>query len=129
MEVKNPKTNRYVKVGSQGYKRLVREGVIKPVETVEQTTPVFAPQTEPEPEEPEPFDETKLQSTLADISTDMIKNNLKQIVKAQKLSDADMDTMLKKMLYKKLCLEPPKPIKKKKKKPKFKVVSSESESN
>ena len=56
---------------------------------------------------------------------------MKQIVKAQKLTDAEMDTLMKKLLYKKLCIEEPTPkkVKKKKKpKPKFVVVSSESES-
>ena len=69
----------------------------------------------------------------------MIQKNLKKVVKAQKLSDAEMDDMLKRLLYKKLCMaEPMKPAKKekpkkpkKKAKKKYKIVepsSSESES-
>ena len=125
MEVLNPKTNRFVKVGSQGYKRLVRDGTIKPAEA-QPTLPVPAEAATP-PEES--FDDSKLQSKLAEISTDMIKENMKTIVKSQKLSDQEMDVMLKRMLYKKLCLEPPKKVKpvKKSKKSKFKIVSSESE--
>ena len=94
----------------------------------------------PEPtvveDEPE-FDESKLQLKLADISTDMIQKNLKKIVKSQKLSDAEMDDMLRRLLYKRLCLDEPKESKKKEKpakkkgNKKFKLVeppSSEDES-
>ena len=84
----------------------------------------------------EPFNEHKLQEKLADISTDLIKSNLKKVVKAQKLSDAEFDILLKKMLFKKLCIneqpKQPKEDKKKKKKSKFKIIepsSSDSESS
>ena len=133
-EILNPKTNRFVKIGSQGYKRLVREGTIQavePVETKAKPIPIKRELTpEPEPE----FDEAKFQSKLAEISTDMIQKNMKKIVKNQQLSDKELDMMLKKMLYKKLVLEQLKPLTKavKKKKSKFKLVepsSSESESD
>ena len=123
MEVINPRTNRFVKLGSQNYKRLVREGIIVPEQpdTVENT-----PSIEPEPE----FDESLLQKKMANISTDMIQKNMKKIVKAQKLSDKDTDLLLKKMLYKKLCVEEKPPKKKQGKKKKFKVVQpSSSESS
>jgi hypothetical protein len=66
----------------------------------------------------------------------MIEKNLKKIVKSKKLSNDEMDDMLRRMLYKKLCLEQQKPKKvkpiKKKKGKKFKLApppsSSESES-
>lgn len=134
-EVLNPKTNRFVKVGSQGYKRLVREGTIKAVEHVEtpiKSKAILTPTQETEESDEETFDESKLQTKLAEISTDMISKNLKKIVKSQKLSDNEMDLLLKKMLYTKLCLEPPKPTKEKKtkKKTKFKLVEpSSSESD
>jgi hypothetical protein len=61
---------------------------------------------------------------------------MKKIIKSQKLSDADYDTLLKKMLYQKLCLyepkpaKPAKPAKKKPKKKKYKIVEpSSSESD
>jgi hypothetical protein len=64
----------------------------------------------------------------------MIQKNLKKIVKSQKLSDAEMDDMLRRLLYKRLCLEPePKEPKKKempakkKGKKKFKLVEPSSE--
>ena len=119
-EIQNPLTKRYVKIGSPAYKRLVRAGTLPAVEQ-----PEIPP---PNPEAPE-FNEKKLQTKLAEISTDMIKDNLKTIVKSQKLSYKDLDILLKKMLYEKLCIKPDKPKETKKKK-KFKIVepSSESES-
>lgn len=126
--IMNPLTKRFVKINSQKHKRLVVDGILKPETLI--TTEKLPEKVETEPE----FDESKLQTKLADLSTDLIKDNLKKVVKAQKLSDAEMDSLLKRMLYKKLCMEEPKTKKskekpaKKKKKSKFKVVSSESES-
>ena len=129
MEVINPRTKRFVKVGSQSYKRLVREGIIVPEQPVtrqEDNTQRLDSEPETEPE----FDESLLQKKMDNISTDMIQKNMKKIVKAQKLSDKDMDMLLKKMLYKKLCVEEKEPKKKPGKKKKFKVVEpSSSESS
>ena len=129
-EILNPRTNRFVKVGSQGYKRLVRGGIIIPVESApikQESAPIKQETTNlNEPDEPE-FNETKLQTKLAEISTDMIQKNMKKIVKNQKLSDNELDMLLNKMLYKKLCLDEPKPVKSKKGK-KFKVVEPQSSS-
>jgi hypothetical protein len=150
------KTNRLVKKSTANYRKLKKLNLVKEVvdckvlqskePQVEVEQPVLEPEKmkkvikkAPEPtvveDEPE-FDESKLQLKLADISTDMIQKNLKKIVKSQKLSDIEMDDMLKRLLYKRLCLEPePKPKKKEKpakKKTKFKVVvpsSSESDSD
>jgi hypothetical protein len=107
-------------------------------ETPTHTEPVRALEPEKLPELPKPeFDERDLQLKLANISTEMIHKNLKKIVKSQKLSDTEMDDTLRRLLYKRLCLEPePKPKKEKKPvknaKKKFKVVSppsSESDSD
>ena len=130
-EILNPLTKRYLKIGSPAYKRLVRSGVLSSVEQPEisQTPPPALGIPNPEAQE---FSEKHLQTKLAELSTDMIKDNLKTIVKAQKLSTADLDILIKKMLYEKLCMKPDKPkeTKEKKKKKKFKIVepSSESES-
>jgi hypothetical protein len=123
-EIINPLTKRFVKIGSPAHKRLVRGGVLPAVEALG----IPIPET---PEAPE-FNEKHLQTKLAEISTDLIRDNLKTIVKAQKLTDKDMDILIKKMLYEKLCMKPDKPKEtKEKKKKKFKIVepsSSESES-
>jgi hypothetical protein len=127
-EIINPLTKRFVKIGSPAHKRLVRGGVLPAVET-----PPPIPETPaPAPE----FNEKHLQTKLAEISTDLIRDNLKTIVKSQKLTDKDMDILIKKMLYEKLCMKPdktkPDKTKSEKKKKKFKIVepsSSESESD
>ena len=124
-EIQNPLTKRYVKIGSPAHKRLVRAGTLPAVEQPE----IPSPEALGIPIE---FNEKKLQTKLAELSTDMIKDNLKTIVKSQKLSDKDMDILIKKLLFEKLCLKPDKPKEtKEKKKKKFKIVepsSSESES-
>ena len=111
-EIINPLTKRYVRTGSQAHKRLVRDGTLPP--------------TSEQPETPE-FNEKNLQTKLADVSTDMIRDNLKTIIKSQKLSDKEMDMLLKKMLFDKLCIKPEKKEKDKKKKKKFKIVEPSSE--
>ena len=126
----NLNSGRLIKKTTSLYKRLkklnkVKEIVDPQVEKVEEKQPIHV-------EEPieEPFNEHKLQEKLADISTDLIKSNLKKVVKAQKLSDAEFDILLKKMLFKKLCItipeKQPKQPKEKKKKSKFKIVEPSS---
>ena len=126
-EIQNPLTKRYVKIGSPQHKRLIRSGVLPPVEQ---------PETPPEPSPaalgiPIEFNEKHLQTKLAELSTDLIRDNLKTIVKSQKLSDKDMDILIKKLLFEKLCIKPDKPkeTKEKKKKKKFKIVEPSSESD
>jgi hypothetical protein len=103
--VLNPKTGYFIKRGSKLYKRLVKEGVIK-----EAPTPAPAPavaEDQPAPEKKESsktFNERDLQVKMAELTTDMVANNVKQIIKSQKLSDEQYDMLLKKMLYEKLCL-------------------------
>ena len=131
------KTNRLVKKSTANYRKLkklnlVREIPEPPARPPELTEP---PVESDEPDEPE-FNERDLQNKMMDISTSAVKKNMKKIIKAQKLSDADYDILLKKMLYKKLCLDEPKKPKKekqpRKKKTKFKIVepseSSDSDS-
>ena len=149
----NLDTQRLVLKSTAKYKKLAKLGRVKEIEETEASK-----KTEPEPEpeaskktepEPEPakkktpdnnldFDESQLQNKLADISTTMIKENLSKIVKSKKLTDDEMDVLIKKMLYEKLCIDKPdkkskpkkKPVKKSKKS-KFKIVepSSDSESD
>ena len=73
-EIINPLTKRFIKIGSPQHKRLVRGGVLPPVEQPE--TPPEPTLGIPNPEAPE-FNEKKLQTKLAEISTDMIKKKLK----------------------------------------------------
>ena len=135
----NCKTGRLLKKSTALYRKLKKLNLVKEIENEE---PKVEKVKQPEPTckgslepivEPVEYDPKRLQETLADISTDLIKDNLKQIIKNQKLSDNEMDDMLRRLLYKKLCIdEKPKPKqvskKKKKKKPKFKIESSSSDS-
>jgi len=147
----NTNTNRLISTKTALYRKLKKMGQVKDIEKpkepqVEVEQVVLEPEKmkkvikkAPEPtvveDEPE-FDERDLQDKMIDISTSVVKKNMKQILKNQKLSDDEYDMLLKKMLYKKLCLDEPKESKKKpkpvKKKAKFKVVepsSSESDSD
>jgi len=131
----NCKTGRLISKKTALYRKLKKLNLVKEIENEEpkvekvKTVEVKAVEVNVEPVE---YDPKRLQETLADISTDLIKDNLKQIIKNQKLSDNEMDDMLRRLLYKKLCIEQPKPKqvskKKKKKKPKFKIESSSSDS-
>ena len=135
------KTNRLVKKSTANYRKLKKLNLVREIpEPPPPARPSTPEPTEPpvesdEPDEPE-FNERDLQNKMMDISTSAVKKNMKKIIKAQKLSDADYDILLKKMLYKKLCLDEPKKPKKekqpRKKKTKFKIVepseSSDSDS-
>jgi hypothetical protein len=96
-KIMNPQTNRFVKVGSQKHKRLIMEGVLLP--------------------------EDDFSSKLKETCTDIVESNSDAFT--SDLSQDQIDTLLKKMLYEKLCIQP---IKKKKKKKKKIVYPSSSES-
>ena len=119
----NLESGRLIKKSTAKYKKLKKLGKVKEIEEEPEKA------IEPEPE----FNERDLQVKMAELTTDMVANNMKQIIKNQKLSNSEYDILLKKMLYKKLCIdEKPKKVKKTKKgKKKFKIVepSSESESS
>jgi hypothetical protein len=128
----NPKTNRFVNVGTQKYKRLVSEGVIQPVDAAP-----AAPAAAPAPAAPAPAAAAapaSLKVKLIETATDIVKENANKF--STELTQEQTDRLLKKLLYEKLCIpikaKKKKKPKEKKKKPKFKVVvppnSSESES-
>ena len=119
-KVINPRTNRFVHVGTQKYKRLISEGVIQPVDDQEEQTPAIVPAA------PE-----NLKVKLIETATDIVKDNVAKFT--PELTQEQTDRLLKKMLYDKLCIKA-KPSndrkpKKKKKKPKFKVVAPQSSSS
>ena len=134
------KTNRLVKKSTANYRKLKKLNLIKELDAVEPVpaeTPPPSPEPEPEPVEPE-FSERDLQHKMAELTTNMVADNVKKIVKSQKLSNEEYDALLRRMLYKKLCIDPEptriktKPKKCKKAKKKFKIVepseSSDSDS-
>lgn len=130
--VTNPKTNKKIKVGSKLYKKLLKEGALNKNDKTPEKTDNIEIGEEPE------FNERDLQIKMAELTTNMVADNIKQIVKSQKLSNKEYDTLLKKMLYQKLCLndndaikqkkEPKKKVKKSKKS-KYKIVEPETSSD
>ena len=139
----NVNTGRLIKKTTGLYRKLKKLNLVKEIEEpkveIEQPKQPKVEVKEVIVETPKPeYNEALLKEALADLSTDLIKSNLKKVVKAQKLSDNEMDDMLRRILYKKLCVDDPKQPKpkeekkKKKPKPKFKIIessSSESESD
>ena len=131
------KTNRLVKKSTANYRKLKKLNLIKELDAVE-PVPAETPPPSPEPVEPvEPeFSERDLQHKMAELTTNMVADNVKKIVKSQKLSNEEYDALLRRMLYKKLCIDPEptktKTKKGKKAKKKFKIVepseSSDSDS-
>jgi hypothetical protein len=144
----NTNTNRLISTKTALYRKLKKMGQVKDIEKpkapqVEVEQVVLEPEKKvirkaPEPTESEPeFSEHDLQHKMAELTTGMVADNMKRIIKSQKLSDIEYDALLRRMLYKRLCEnEPVKPAKKKEKPAKkkgkqFKIVepSSESESD
>lgn len=151
----NPRTNRQMKIGSSSHKKAVREGYMSP-DTLQIYTPnepekkeykndpdVIDYISKLKPIEPEPHVDnfiTKLKNKkpespkiddsftteqgVAEICTDIISEN-KQ--KFKKLSQAETDELLRKLLYKKLYGDKPKPDKKSKLKVKKAYSSSDSD--
>lgn len=127
-KILNPKSNRFVKVGTQKFKRLVAEGIIKPVGEIKQVEPVEQV-TEVKPVKVEQA--LPIKEMLANELTDIVAEHKKQLT--QELTQKQTEALLRKLLYERLCIVPKtkkeKPVKKKKKsKAKFRVVESSSES-
>lgn len=129
----NEETRRYCKVGSPTYKRLMKK-----LHQVDPENPLEF--EESESEEETNTENTDLKNELLNQGSDMIMQNQDQFKDIEKMTQKELDKMLKKLLMKKLQLnkkKKPKPKKKpklktKKKKKKKKITpppsSSESES-
>jgi len=155
----NLNTNRLIKKTTAKYKKLYKLGRTREINDndVGTSVPETVPPTPPEPE-PEPvltttpptspthpahqkYTEEKLQRLLTEKSTDIIQQNLDRFSNTAKLSDQQLDDLVKQMLYQKLVgQEKPlkktktkkkvtiaKPVKKKKKKYKLKDIETSSE--
>jgi hypothetical protein len=158
----NPESGRIISKSTAKYRKLVKLGLIsdeeepqkgqltaKKVQKVQLTAKeepeevsgyqLTVEESEEEPQKEPEYNEIQLKTKLAAISSKMIKKNLAKVIKAQTLSEADMEIMLKKMLFKRLCIEPePEKVAKTKKaskttRTKFKLVepsdSEESDSD
>lgn len=122
--VLNPESNRFVKINSAKYKRLVKEGVIQ-VQTPEPAEEVKPAETPPPPP---PTPPSLPKAELAEQCVNIVAQNKS---KFENLSKEETDILLRTLLVEKLFGKMSTKEKKPKKKTKFKVKappSSESES-
>ena len=122
--VLNPESNRFVKINSAKYKRLVKEGVIQ-VQTPEPAEEVKPAETPPPPP---PTPPSLPKAEIAEQCVNIVAQNKS---KFENLSKEETDILLRTLLVEKLFGKMSTKEKKPKKKTKFKVKappSSESES-
>ena len=94
--VYNPSSKRYVKFGSSNYKRLVREGVLQPVDII----PAPKPKRLPEQTQQE-----KLDTKIIEQSVSAVEENKE---KFRGLSQEQSDDLIAKLLYDRLIAVPSK---------------------
>ena len=92
----NPQSKRYVKFGSANYKRLVREGVLQPVDII----PAPKPKRLPEQTQQEKLDTKIIEQSVAAVEEH--KNQFKG------LSQEQSDELIAKLLYDRLIAVPSK---------------------
>jgi hypothetical protein len=101
--VLNKRTNRFVKVGTPRYLRLLREGAVDP------PTPACEPEAPAEPPvapvspaaaaaQPAPND--LLKDSIIEKTTEIVRENKEQFAD---LTQGETDKLLRRMLYEKLC--------------------------
>ena len=106
----NPRTQRFVKIGGASYRKAIKNGDIippsmknvKPVEQPAVEQPVPSPIQPPEIE----YDESRLQDKLSEMTANVIQTNFDQLAN-ENLTDKQVDKLLKKMLFQKLCIDQP----------------------
>ena len=156
--IRNPKSNRLMKIGSQMHRKAVREGTLPastliqepikpPTQHIEMTDDPAMTEVEPEtfqkpikktiqkpipqPEEPKLVKRTikKPEFTVEEGVAEICTDIISENKKDfKKLSQQETDELLRKLLYKKLYDEKPKKSKEKKSKLKIKKAYSSSES-
>ena len=136
----NLETNRLIKKNTSKYKRLLKLGKIKQIDKHEETEHPVSPEVVEQVKKVEKvekvqddFSEEKLQKLLVSKSTDIISQNMDKFMDTHKLTDEQVDIMVRKLLYEKLMgqtskKEQPKKEKTKTKKSKFKLRKVESSS-
>ena len=128
--VLNKRTNRFVKVGTPRYLRLLREGAVDPPPPPPSPEASAEPPTAPVPLAREPAvakPAAGLKAGVIEQATDIVRDNKEQFLD---LSQRQTDKLLRRMLYEKLCVGD-KAKKNKKSKVKFKSrkVAEESSSS
>ena len=128
--VLNKRTNRFVKVGTPRYLRLLREGAVDPPPPPPSPEASAEPPAAPVPLAREPAaakPAAGLKAGVIEQATDIVRDNKEQFLD---LSQRQTDKLLRRMLYEKLCVGD-KAKKNKKSKVKFKSrkVAEESSSS
>ena len=128
--VLNKRTNRFVKVGTPRYLRLLREGAVDPPPPPPSPEASAEPPAAPVPLAREPAaakPAAGLKASVIEQATDIVRDNKEQFLD---LSQRQTDKLLRRMLYEKLCVGD-KAKKNKKSKVKFKSrkVAEESSSS
>jgi hypothetical protein len=141
MKIMNPKTKRYIIVGSDRHKKLVKKGVFPEyvesdnilVTNIEQDvesesdTPLPPPPMPKSPPLSPPPSPKVIRTKIKSVIVEVAKKNKSKL---KELSQNEADEMLKRLIYKRLMGEPTvvKKSKKKSKKSKYVVESSSDES-
>ena len=126
--VLNKRTNRFVKVGTPRYLRLLREGAVDPPPPTPSPEASAEPPAAPVPLAREPAaakPAAGLKASVIEQATDIVRDNKEQFLD---LSQRQTDKLLRRMLYEKLCVGD-KAKKNKKSKVKFKSRKVEESSS
>ena len=126
--VLNKRTNRFVKVGTPRYLRLLREGAVDPPPPPPSPEASAEPPAAPVPLAREPAaakPAAGLKAGVIEQATDIVRDNKEQFLD---LSQRQTDKLLRRMLYEKLCVGD-KAKKNKKSKVKFKSRKVEESSS
>jgi uncharacterized protein YbcC (UPF0753/DUF2309 family) len=139
----NPESGRIISKSTSKYRKLVKLGLInndesnlKKVEKVEKVekeatqSPKELKKVEKVEKVQDEYSEEKLQKLLVSKSTDIISQNMDKFMDTHKLTDDQVDIMVRKLLYEKLMgqksKKEPKKEKTKTKKSKYKLRKAES---
>ena len=105
----NPRTNRYVTIGSPSHRKLLREGVITPTtKTKTKVSDQPLPMLDSDSDLDDSMFERKQSKKDKPLKKEIVKKSVKLIKKNEdkfrkvKDSQSDTDRLLKKLLYKKL---------------------------
>jgi hypothetical protein len=136
----NPKTNRFVLKSGPVGKRLIKS---EPISEKDESDDNKDNKDESDKiDQSAPITSNDIKGKMAEVSSDIIKDNKRLFKNSKNMTDDELDTLLKQLLYKKLCgssesiTKPKKPKKKSikrrkklKKKKRFIITSSDESDN
>jgi hypothetical protein len=138
----NPKTNRFVLKSGPVGKRLIKSEPISVCDVIASEKDESDIIAGDKIEQSAPITSNDIKGKMAEVSADIIKDNKRLFKNSKNMTDDELDTLLKQLLYKKLCgssesiTKPKKPKKKSikrrkklKKKKRFIITSSDESDN